>query len=289
MTNVSEDIKSILSDYDTGMPVVTADRLKVYWLQFETKSVGGIKAEERALQETAGTPVPILKKIGKTVAKETGRNPRGYLPLAQLLWNDFGREGRVISAIIWGKIELADPEKTLPILRDLCRSCYTWEDADRLAMDGIEPIVRKQPDRWLVEMEPWLEDSNKWVRRAGVTVIGRLPMKHAEYTGRCLALTQQLLLDSEEVVKKAVSFAIRLCARGDARLVRDFLDRQVPPDDPRATWVLCDAIRSMASKLRPEFVPLLPNYERWAAGEQLSSKDRRSVESAIRTLQAAAA
>jgi 3-methyladenine DNA glycosylase AlkD len=230
-----------------------------------------------------------LKKIGKTVAKEASHDPENYVPLAQLLWNDFGREGRVIAAIIWGKIELADPENTLPILRDLCRGCHTWEDADRLAMDGIEPIVRKQPDRWLAEMEPWLEDSNKWVRRVGVTVIGRLPMKHADYTGRCLALSQQLLLDTEEVVKKAVSFAIRLCARGDAGLVRDFLALQVPPDDPRATWVLCDAIRSMAPKLRPEFVPLLPNYKRWAADPNMRAKDRRSVESAIRTLKAASA
>ena len=136
-------------------------------------------------------------------------------------------------------------------------------------------------------MEPWLVDENRWVRRAGVTVVGRLPMKQPSYTGRCLSYAEWLLEDNEEVVKKAVSFAIRLCARGDVSLVVDFLNGHVPPKDSRAAWVLCDVTRSMAPKLRPEFVPLLPNYQQWAADPDLSSKDLRSVESAIRTLQAA--
>jgi hypothetical protein len=97
-----------------------------------------------------------------------------------------------------------------------------------------------------------------------------------------------LLLDQETEVKKAVSFAVRLCARGDAAAVRDFLASRVPPADAVATWVLCDAIRSMAKKLLPTFAPLLPTYQRWAADPDLDGRDRRSVESAVATLEKAA-
>jgi 3-methyladenine DNA glycosylase AlkD len=181
-------------------------------------------------------------------------------------------------------MELTNPDKMLPLLMELCRSCLTWEDADQFAMNALEPIVRKDPETWLSTVEPWLSDENKWVRRVGVIVVGRLPMKHPVYATRCVALTEQLLSDDDVDVKKGTSFAIRLCARGETAPVRDFLARQVPPDDPVATWVLCDAIRSMAKKLLPEFATLLPSYEEWAADPDLSARDRRSVESAVNTL-----
>jgi 3-methyladenine DNA glycosylase AlkD len=282
-----ELVGTVLADYDPTTPHPTADGLRQIWLQFEPKSMEGIRAELREQQETVGIPIPVLRSIGKEVSKQARRRVDDFLPLVRLLWDAYGREGRVIALISLGSMELAAPGTVLPLLMALCRTCVTWEDADRLAMDALEPIVRKQPEQWLHRIEPWLSDQNKWVRRAGVTVIGRLPMKHPTYTARCLALTGQLLLDEEVDVKKATSFAIRLAARGDVAPVRDFLARHVPPQDPAATWVLCDAIRSMAKKLLPEFAPLLPLYEEWAADPALNARDRRSVESALNTLRRA--
>lgn len=282
-----EQVDTILAGYDPVAPRATADRLQDLWLQFEPKSIEVIKAEQRAQQETVGIPVPVLRAIGKALSKPARKRVDDYLPLARLLWDDYGREGRVVAVTALGAMELANPEAIMPQLMDLCRTCLTWEDCDHLAMNALEPIVRKQPGEWLAALDPWLASENKWVRRAGVTVAGRLPMKHPDYTSRCLELTEPLLLDSDTDVKRAVSFAIRLCARGDIAPVRDFLTRHVPPEDPAATWVLCDAIRSMAKKLLPEFAPLLPLYEQWAAEPALSSKDRRSVESAVRTLESA--
>jgi hypothetical protein len=184
-------------------------------------------------------------------------------------------------------MELADPERVLPVLRALCRTCVTWEDADQMAMRTVEPVVRRDPEQWLPAMEAWLNDENKWVQRTAVTVVGRLPMKHASYTERCLALTERLLLAQDTDVRKAVSFAIRLAARGQTAPVRDFLARHVPPADPAATWVLCDAARKMSKALLPSFASLLPRYEGWAADPALSRRDRRSVESAVRALRRA--
>ena len=112
-------------------------------------------------------------------------------------------------------------------------------------------------------------------------------MKHSAYTSRCLELIDPLLPDQDTDVKKGVSFAIRLCARGQTEPVREFLARHVPPEDPAATWVLCDAIRSMAKQLLPAFESLLPLYEKWAADPELMAKDRRSVESAVKKMRSA--
>ena len=282
---IAGQVGLILAAYDPAAPGATADGLRHLWLQFEPKSIAGIKVEQREQQETVGIPVPVLKSIGKEVGKVARKRVADFVPLARLLWDDYGREGRVVGLIPLGKMELVDPERVLPLLMDMCRTCITWEDADRLAMDALEPVVRKEPEAWLPAMEPWLADDNKWVRRAGVTVIARLPMKHPAYTTRCLELAERLLLDGDVDVKKAVSFAVRLAARGEVGPVRDFLARHVPPNDPMATWVLCDAMRSMTKKLLPQFASLIPLYEQWAADPALSARDRRSVESAVKTLQ----
>ncbi len=284
---IKELVSQILADYDTTTPHVTADALRALWLQFEPKSMAGIKAEQRKQQETVGIPVPVLKSIGKEIGKVAGKRVDDFIPLTRLLWDEYGREGRVVAVVTLGKMELTDPETIFPLLLKLCRTCITWEDADQFAMSALEPIVRKEPEAWLPAIEPWLADENKWVRRTGVIVVGRLATKYPAYTTRCLELTERLLLDEEVDVKKAVSFAIRLAARGEMGPVRDFLARHVPPQDPVATWVLCDSIRSMTKKFLPEFTSLLPLYEQWAKDPALSAKDRRSVESAVKILRSA--
>jgi 3-methyladenine DNA glycosylase AlkD len=281
---IMQQTEEILANYDPVNPNDTARALRAYWLSFEPKSIEVIKAELRQQQETIGIPIPILKKIGKVIAKHARVDVDGYITLTQLLWDDYGREGRVVALIPLGAMEQKQPERIIPLLMAYCRSCLTWEDCDRLAMDALEPVVRVDPERWLQPLELWLIDENKWVRRAGITVIGRLPMKKPDYTKRSLELCELLLFDQDPDVRRATSFAIRLCVRGDTTEVLSFLERHVPPSDPAATWVLCDVIRSMANQFLPEFIPLAPAYRVWAANPALSSMDRRSIESAMKKL-----
>lgn len=285
--DITKHVSELLGDYDPNSPAVTADGLRKLWLKFEPKSIDVIKAEQRQQQETVGIPVPVLKAISKNIAKIARKRVVDFIPLSQLLWERYGREGRVVALPVLGAMELTDPETIIPLLMTLCRDCLTWEDCDRLAMDALEPIVRKEPEKWLEAMVPWLEDENKWLRRAGVTVIGRLAMKHPAYTTRCLKLTEGLLRDEDMDVKRAVSFAIRLSVRGEIDPVYEFVKQHIPPEDPAAAWVMCDVIRSMGKAFLAEFVPLLSLYEGWAASPTLNTKDRKSVESAIKTLQGA--
>jgi 3-methyladenine DNA glycosylase AlkD len=182
-------------------------------------------------------------------------------------------------------MELSDPERVIPIIYELAKTSISWEDCDQLAMEALEPIVRKRPEEYLERLGGWVSDENKWVRRVAITVIGRLPMKRADYTRTCLEMVEPAFGDEDLDVRRALSFAIRMGARGDPRLVRDFLAAQLEQrSDPASIWVLCDVIRSMTKKFLPEFADLLPLYERWAADPALSAKDRRSVESAVKTL-----
>lgn len=284
--DAAEKVASILSSYTSIDPDGIAQALRTYWLEFEpNQGVELIKADVRANYEAVGIPIPVLQVIGKEIAKAARRDLQGYLPLAQKLWDSYGREGRVVALIIFGAMVPVEPERLVPLLKELCKGCLSWEDADRLAMDAVEPIVRKYPDLWLGEIATWLTDENKWVRRASITIIGRLPMKHPAHVQQCLAYAEQLLLDTELDVKRAVSFAIRMCAKVNSRLAYDFLEKQLEAPNAAAVWVLCDVIKSMDRKITSTFSPLLPGYERWSASSEISAKDRRSLESAIKVLQ----
>ena len=164
---IAEQVRSILAEYDPSAPEVAADHLRELWLRFEPKSMSVIKAEQRERQETIGIPVPILKAIGKEIGRSAHKRVDEYIPLARLLWDGYGREGRVVAVVPLGSMELSDPVTIIPLLMELCRSCVTWEDADHLAMNALEPMVRKSPEEWLGAMESWLAPAVVMIIRSG--------------------------------------------------------------------------------------------------------------------------
>jgi 3-methyladenine DNA glycosylase AlkD len=231
-----------------------------------------------------GTPVPVLRSIGKEIGKRARRDVDGYLPLVRLLWAEYGREGRVVAAVALGPMELADPERIVPVIQELARSCVFWEDCDQLAMKALEPVLRRDPADWLERMGTWVEDENKWVCRAALTAIGRLPMEAPDFTARCVELLAPALGDPDRDIKRALSFALRVSARGDVEPVKQFIRDHQEATDADSLWVLSDVVRSMTRQILPQFVDLLPLYQRWlGTGER---KAQRSIEAAIRALEA---
>jgi 3-methyladenine DNA glycosylase AlkD len=282
--------RELLIHYDPAEPAATADALREVWLQATPPADSAAKSMrdwgiDDPDYEAVGVPVPVLTAMGKEVGKVARRRVGEFLPLARLLWVEYGREGRIVAVVGLGPMELADPESVVPVIYDLAHTCAFWEDCDQLAMKALEPVLRREPANWLEHLGLWVTDENKWVRRAGLTAIGRLPMKHPDYTARCVELVAPALGDPDTDVKRALSFALRLCARGEVAPVKAFIAKRQEVTDADSLWVLCDLIRSMWKSLLPEFADLLPIYIRWL--ETGEPKARRSVQGAIGLLEAA--
>jgi 3-methyladenine DNA glycosylase AlkD len=280
-----------LANYDPAMPRTTADALRAIWLRAapgpeveETKPARdwGIEVPD---YEAVGTPVPVLSAMGKELGKVGRRRVGAFLPLVRLLWEAYGREGRVVSAFGLGPMELADPETVVPAVYEMARTCVFWEDCDQLAMRAWEPVLRRDPEAWLERFGAWVQDENKWVRRAAITALGRLPMVHPAYAARCVELVAPALGDPDTDVKRGLSFALRLCARGEVEPVKGFIRSRRGVTDADSLWVLCDVIRSGWKAQLPEFVDLLPLYQGWL--ETAEPKARRSIQGAIRILEKA--
>lgn len=280
--------RELVAEYDRIEPSVVANALREVWLRSAPTADSGQKSMrdwgiDAPDYEAVGAPVPVLTAMGKEVGKAASKRLDAFMPLARLLWDGYGREGRIVAVVALGPMELADPERMVPEIRSLAQTCLFWEDCDQLAMKALEPILRREPANWLERLGEWVADENKWVRRAGITAIGRLPMKHAEYAPRCVELVAPALGDPDTDVKRALSFALRLCARGEVAPVKAFILGHREVTDADSLWVLCDVIRSLWKALLPQFVDLLPVYRAWL--EKGEPKARRSVAGAIRLLE----
>jgi 3-methyladenine DNA glycosylase AlkD len=285
--DLKEKTRRSVATYDPRAAGDTASALEALWSQVPAKEGGArlVKAEVRERLQVIGVPVPALSEIGSEIGKVARNRVYDFLPLARILWESYGREGRLVACSLLGPMELAAPDEVMPAIEEMARTCSTWEDCDQLAMRALEPVVRKKPEEYLVAMESWIGDPNKWVRRAGVTVVARLPMKRPEYTATCLNMVEPGLGDEDEDVRRAVSFAIRMGARGEPGAVVAFIKGQAQRTDAAAIWVLCDAMRSMTRKSLPLFKELLPVYENWL--KVVDPKSQRSVASAINVLRSA--
>jgi len=282
--------RKLLARQEATEPERVAEALRSVWIQAvappepgqKTMRDWGIDAPD---YEALGVPVPVLSSIGREVGRLGRNRVEEFLPVACLLWNAYGREGRLVAAVGLGPMELAEPETVLPALYEMAQTCVFWEDCDQLAMKALEPILRKDPANWLERVGRWVSDENKWVIRAGLTAIGRLPMKEAAYAPRCVELVAPVLGHPDTDVKRALSFALRLCARGQVEPVKAFILAQSGVTDANSLWVLCDVVRSLWKPLLPQFADLLPVYRDWReTGEPAA---RRSVEGAIRLLEGA--
>src|SRR3972149_4240725 len=101
-SDIAARTASMIKGYTSSKPEVTASALRKYWLEFESKKGSElIRAEQRAQLAAVGIPIPILKAIGAEIAKAARKDVSGYVPLAQRLWDDYGREGRVVALLIF--------------------------------------------------------------------------------------------------------------------------------------------------------------------------------------------
>jgi 3-methyladenine DNA glycosylase AlkD len=283
----------ILSRYDPAAPGAAADGLRDLWLQAAPSAAPALDAGQKqflrdwGIAQTgfaANTPVPVLTAIGKEIGRRARRQVPHFLPLARLLWEEYGREGRVVAAVALGPMELADPGAVVPVLHDLARTCVFWEDCDQLAMKALEPVLRRDPAAWLEPIGAWVHDENKWVRRAGLTAVGRLPMAHPSYAARCVERLAPALGDPDTDVKRALSFGLRVTARQDVAPVKQFIRDCRGAADAHSLWVFCDVVRSLWPPLLPHFRDLLPVYQAWLQAGPAGA--RRSLEAAIRLLEA---
>jgi 3-methyladenine DNA glycosylase AlkD len=112
-------------------------------------------------------------------------------------------------------------------LEEFGQGIHSWESADSFARTLAGPVwLRGQVDDEL--MNRWARSEDRWWRRAALVSTVALNVRSHGGKGdarRTLAVCRLLAADHDDMVAKALSWALRELVVHDAQAVRDFLDQ----------------------------------------------------------------
>ena len=107
-----------------------------------------------------------------------------------------------------------------------------WATTDAICGELIGPVLSAHPAKATV-MRAWSKDRNMWVRRA--SIVGLIPLAR---TGQALDLVyeiaKRLHVDREDLIQKAVGWALREAGKTDPGRLERYL-RANGPSIPRTT------------------------------------------------------
>ena len=100
---------------------------------------------------------------------------------------------------------------------------HSWSVTDDFCLHVLQPVLRAHRTETLALLERWNPSSNLWKRRASVVVFTRRIGASGGYTEACLALCENLVFDSEDLVRKGVGWALKDTMRGDPERVLKYV------------------------------------------------------------------
>jgi 3-methyladenine DNA glycosylase AlkD len=178
--------------------------------------------------ENLGVGVPVIRGLARELARGLRDAPGSrVLSLASRLVASDTLEGRQVAYVLLDLHRAAREALTPRAVRALGRGIDNWGSVDAFAVLVAGPAWREGlvPD---AEVERWAASRDRWWRRAALasTVALNLPSRGGSGdTPRTLRVAERLAGDPDDMVAKALSWALRVLARSDPEAVRGFLAR----------------------------------------------------------------
>jgi 3-methyladenine DNA glycosylase AlkD len=222
---------------------IKADFIKKLWLScYNDDEYELVNNEDNEKLNFKRSNFEALRFIGKEIIKVIKNNAYEQLQLVKILWDNYGKEGRLIAVYILSQINIEKPDETLPFIKELTKKCSLSEECDNIAIKTMEPVVINNIKIYLDVLNVWSRDENKWIRRSAITLAGRIPMKKPDNTIDSLKIIRNCLCDKDMDVLKSVSLALRLSTRGNIKIVEDFIKSNIVGDNDSKIWVFTDFV-----------------------------------------------
>ncbi len=195
------------------------------------------------------------------------------LSLAQHLSGADHRDLRLYALPCLRRSLREDPERSWQVLRRMAARAADWIEVDSLAEVWAVAILA-EPYRW-AELEQLVYSPRTYERRLVGATLATLPhrvpvARRADLQGglsyRSMDLLAQLMGDAEEMVQKALSWAVRNWSRFDPRAVAAFLEAEtataVRDSDGARAWVIRDSLSHQPPELAAELRTRLAGLRR---------------------------
>ena len=208
--------------------------------------------------ESYGLLTPLLRKFLKQHNKDIQvLNCKDTLALAQKFYSSHIEEQVLVgNYVLQLKIDCLTPSQ-FSYLDKAVDHFRSWSQIDDFCVEGgkvLSPLLVKYPRETLVLLRKWNKSKNMWKRRASVVPFTRIVGESGAFTKEGLELCKNLVWDKEDLVQKAVGWALKDMMRGNKRKVLDYV-KQIRRAGVPATITLY-AIRDLRSKERQEVLSI---------------------------------
>ncbi|MFN7147666.1 MAG: DNA alkylation repair protein [Myxococcota bacterium] len=176
-----------------------------------------------------GTPVPALRAaVRPAVAAARAWPPASVHALTRLLLGSGTFEGRAAAFLVLEGLPKARRALPASALTALAEGNDNWASVDAYACGVSGPAWREgQLDD--ATIDTWAASPDRWLRRTALVSAAALNLRSRGGRGdvaRTLAVCRRLAADRDDMVVKALSWALRELAHWDASAVRQFLETE---------------------------------------------------------------
>jgi 3-methyladenine DNA glycosylase AlkD len=157
------------------------------------------------------------------------------IAFADALMPDRYLEVKAIGLEVLARYRREFPARLLAICKRWLASDYSanWATTDEMCGVVIGPLLLKHP-RLVPQLRAWARHKNMWVRRA--SIVGLLkPMKTGDTIDQVYATAKQLHADPNDLIHKAVGWALREAGKIDEARLERYLRKHVR-EIPRTTF-----------------------------------------------------
>lgn len=148
-------------------------------------------------------------------------------------------------------------EAHLPTIQKFVHSFDSWGAVDDFGTSVLPKLLQKFPQPIMEMIEGWNRSPNMWERRLSMVAFTRNLGESGLYTEPCLRMAENLLQDPEDLVQKAVGWALKDNMRGSKErvltYVKDLRKRGI------SSVITLYAIRDLNGKEREEVLALKPH------------------------------
>lgn len=196
----------------------------------------------------------MAAEIGKFIREK----PIMASALLRAIWSEGSFEARQIVGKSLEKFGPENPRTCLDFVSSVLPDLDNWAVCDNLAMFGVEPIMRSNPELVLPLSEKWVESENKWIRRFGVVTLRgfrRIPLQK-----KFFEILNIVMKDEESDVRKAVSWILRFVCRdqGKSGAVFEYLLKWAKSKPSKATrWIIKDGMKKLPREKQNEILSVL--------------------------------
>lgn len=178
--------------------------------------------------EFLGIRAPVRRQAVKAITTNTvWTSPQEVMKVAQLLWEKPEREFRYTAIDFLKRHAKWFDVSHLPELLHLLQREPWWETVDGLA-SVIGLIMRRQVQTGVLDAQhicdDWIEHSDFWVRRCAM--LHQLGWRLDTDTNRLFRYSEQLALEDEFFIRKAIGWALRDYARWNPTAVQNYIEQK---------------------------------------------------------------